>query len=113
MATLANPGVASQAAFGQLGSTHIATQGIHVPPSGRAYVVITCLEDVTFTTLTAEDATEHFGTVVPDPNPDLDGVGSPVTTSTIFPKGITIYGRYSGITLNSGKVLAYHGPSSL
>jgi hypothetical protein len=111
MATLANPGVASQAAFGQLGSTHIVTQGIHVPPSGRAYVVITCLEDVTFTTLTAEDATEHFSSETPVADPE--GVGSSVTTSTIFPKGITIYGRYSGITLNSGKVLAYHGPSSL
>jgi hypothetical protein len=111
MATLANQGVASQASFGQLGSTHIDGTGVHVPPSGSVYVAVTCLEDTTFTTLTAEDATKHFGTTAPSDDPDLDGVGDQVTTSTVFPKGVTIYGRYSGVTLATGKVLAYHGPS--
>jgi len=110
MATLANQGVASQASFGQLGSTHIDGTGVHVPPSGSVYVAVTCLEDTTFTTLTAEDNTKYFGTDSTDN--DLDGPGDKVAAATVFPKGITIYGRFDGITLATGKVLAYHGPSN-
>ena len=111
MATLANQGVASQASFGQLGSTHIDGTGAHTPPAGMVYVAVTCLEDTTFTKLEAEDPTKHFSTDTAVPDPDLDGVGDTVTTSTTFPKGITVYGRFDAITLASGKVLAYHGPA--
>ena len=112
MATLANQGRANQMAFGQHGSTHIDGTGAHVPPTGMVYVAITCLEDTTFTKLEAEDPLKQFGTDTASPDPDLDGVGDTVTTSTTFPKGITIYGRFDAITLNGGKVLAYHGPSN-
>tara|TARA_R100000388_G_scaffold94323_1_gene81179 strand:+ start:1844 stop:2179 length:336 start_codon:yes stop_codon:yes gene_type:complete len=110
MATLANPGVSSQAAFGQLGSTHIDSTAAHTSPSGVVYVAITCLENTTFTVLQSEDATKYFGTNTAAVD-DADGVGDRVTTSTTFPAGVTIFGRFSAITLASGKVLAYHGPS--
>ena len=111
MATLANQGMSSQMAFGQHGSTHIDGNTAHTPPSGKVYVAIQCLEDTTFTKLEAEDPTKHFSTDTASPDPDTDGVGDTVTTSTTFPKGLTIYGRYDAITLASGKVLAYQGPS--
>jgi hypothetical protein len=73
------------------------------------YVAVTCLDDTTFTKLEAEDPTKYFGTDSTDN--DLDGPGDQVTTSTTFPKGVTVYGRFDAITLASGKVLAYHGPA--
>ena len=109
MATLANQGVSSQAAFGQLGSTHIDSTTAHTPPSGMVYVAVTCLEDTKFTKLEAEDNTKYFGTDSTDG--DTDGPGDQVQSTTVFPKGMTIYGRFDAITLASGKVLAYHGPA--
>ena len=110
MATLANQGVASQASFGQLGSTHIDRTGTdYTCPSGMVFVAVTCLEDTTFTQLEAEDNTKYFGTDGTDQ--DVDGPGDYVTTSTVFPKGLTIYGRWDTIDLASGKVVAYYGPS--
>lgn len=98
-------------AFGQHGSTHIDGNDLHTPPSGMVYVAVQCLEDTTFTQLESEDPTKYFGTDTPSPDPDTDGVGDKVTTSTTFPKGITIYGRWDKIDLTSGKVIAYHGPA--
>ena len=112
MATLANQGVSSQMSFGQHGSIHIDTTGTdYTPPSGLVFVAIQCLEDTTFTQLESEDPTKYFGTDTASPDPDTDGVGDTLTTSTTFPKGITIYGRWDKIDLASGKVIAYHGPS--
>lgn len=108
MATLANQGMSSQAAFGQLGSTHIDSTTACTPPTGMVYVAVTCLEDTTFTKLEAEDNTKYFGT---DSADDFDGTGDQVAVTTVFPKGMTIYGRFDAITLASGKVLAYHGPA--
>jgi len=111
MATLANQGVASQASFGQLGSCHIDTTGTdYTCPSGLVFVAVTCLEDTRFTQLEAEDSTKYFGT--DSTNNDTDGPGDQVASSTVFPKGLTIYGRWDKIDLVAGKVVAYYGPSN-
>jgi hypothetical protein len=40
---------------------------------------------------------------------DIDADGGDVVDSETFPKGITIYGRWTGFKLASGRVIAYIG----
>ena len=106
-----NNGGANLMAFGQHGSVHIATTGSDFePPPGLVFVAIQCLANTTFTQLEANDTSKYFGTDTASPDPDLDGVGDTLTTSTEFPAGITFFGRWDKIDLASGKVIAYFGP---
>jgi len=62
---------------------------------GKNYCSITMLEDTTFTTLTAT-------------NWSAGTTASIYTTSAVtYPKGITIFGKFTAITLLTGKILAY------
>ena len=106
--------------FGQMGSGHIkdaASDLIH--PHGRVIVAITMLEDTTFDSsggLVAVTATKWFNTA--DAAGDL-GSGSETTAegsggkqisnSVSFPQGLTIFGRWNEIDVNSGSVIAYIG----
>ena len=40
---------------------------------------------------------------------DIDADGGSVVDSETFPKGVTIYGRWTGFKLASGRVIAYVG----
>ena len=40
---------------------------------------------------------------------DIDADGGDVVDSETFPKGVTIYGRWTGFKLASGRVIAYVG----
>ena len=40
---------------------------------------------------------------------DIDGDGGAVADSVTFPQGMTIFGRWSGFKLASGKVIGYIG----
>jgi len=115
MARLTNPGNVNKMAFGQYGSAHLDTTGEDLTcPAGFVFVAITMLEDVTFTQLEAVEASNRrggsFGTDGLDD--DYDGQGNFVTTSTTFPKGLTIYGEWDTIDIASGKIIAYWGPST-
>ena len=107
--------------FGQNGSILIAgttattSNGVAESDGGvgpdSVFIAITFLEDTVFASssggLTAE-VTQLFpsdtgtGTSI-----DTDG-GAAIDGET-FPKGVTIYGRWTSITLVSGKVIAYIG----
>ena len=110
--------------FGQLGSMFLDGVAAASPPTGMVFVAITCLTDVTFdttgglladTTNTA-NGLEYVGTDVAAHN-EADGsetvvsgsVGLFVDVNNIFPKGVTIYGRWTEIDLASGTVVAYLG----
>jgi hypothetical protein len=112
MATLANQGMASQMSFGQHGSMHVdATDTDCTPPSGMVFVAITSLDDATeFNDLIAEDNTKYYGTTGTD-NGHSGGIGDLVTASHTWPKGITIYGRWTTIDIDAGRIVAYFGPS--
>ena len=114
MARLTNPGNANQMAFGQYGSAHLDRTGQDITcPSGFVFVAITMLEDVTFTQLEAVDNGVRSGSFGTDgTDTDYDGKGDFVTTSTTFPKGLTIYGEWDTIDIASGKIIAYWGPST-
>jgi len=89
------------------------------PPTGKAWVAIQMIEDSTFDSsggLVAVTATKWFNTA--DAAGDL-GAGSESTAegsggkqidnSVTFPQGMTIFGRWSEIDVNSGSVIAYIG----
>ena len=68
--------------------------------SGKKIVAITFLEDCIFTTLTPESS-DYIGTA--------SGNGDAIDTSNTFPQGVTIFGRWTAFTLQSGSVVAYLG----
>tara|TARA_R110001599_G_C12143866_1_gene650850 strand:- start:831 stop:1193 length:363 start_codon:yes stop_codon:yes gene_type:complete len=108
--------------FGQLGSSFIDTTGAHTPPTGKVIIAIQFLEDTTLAVLVA-DISQH------DPTPvagntgyfshttavqAVHGSGSDETDSgTTFPKGLTIYGRWTSVELTgasaAGGIICYFG----
>jgi len=118
MASISNQGVASQAAFGQFGSTFtVATDVTVKPPAGMVIVAITFLGDTTLTTLTAEKQVDgenkdssfnhtNEGAALASAN------GDPIVAATIFPKGLTVYGRWTevlaaSVTTNTGYIVYF------
>lgn len=117
-----NPATYNMMAFGQFGSSFLTGDGDIVDLNGGSatrYVgAITMLDDTTFqalenmngevgsiSTVTAEnnhdDATSGFGEA---------GNATDVTSSHTFPKGVTIYGRWDYVELNSGTCVCYFAP---
>ena len=105
-----------------------------MPPAGSVIVAITMLADVSFAVLTADthlnganiaakqggDGTAYFGTGTPilangidaDDTDTAESVA--VATSVVFPKGLTIYGRWTSVSLNADSdhgVICYYGPA--
>ena len=121
--------------FGQMGSGHIKASATDLmPPAGSVIVAITMLDNVSFEVLTADthlngtnvaakqggDGTAYFGTGTQvlangiDAD-DTDSVESVVVATTVvFPKGLTIYGRWTSVSLNADSthgVICYYGPA--
>ena len=73
------------------------------------FVAIQFLEDTVFDNagLTSEDNTMFINDTVASTGIDADG--GAVTDSVTFPKGVTIYGRWTSILLDSGSCIAYVG----
>ena len=119
--------------FGQLGSVYTtASSDAITPPTNKVFVAITMLADTVFdssggliaerivvTSTTDATATStqtgdiYIGTE--QPANDLgtattdEGTGGKVVDSVTFPKGVTIYGRWTEIDVNSGGIVAYIG----
>ena len=75
----------------------------------KVFVAITFLEDTVFDNagLTSDDNTIFINDTVASTGIDADG--GAVTDGVTFPKGLTIYGRWTSILLDSGKCIAYVG----
>ncbi len=112
--------------FGQLGSMYTTNgQNAISPPTGKVFVAITMLADTVFdssaglvadTTNTAIAGLEYIGTEVAAHNLSdgsetaISGSEGLVVDSVTFPKGVTIYGRWTEIDVASGGgVIAYIG----
>ena len=101
-----------------LGSVFSKTGDAIVPPTGCVFVAITTLEATTFSNtlgLVAETATRYANTedAAGDLAASSESVnegsgGEEVIVSDSFPAGITIYGRYTKITIASGSIIAYY-----
>ena len=112
--------------FGQLGSVYTTNgQSAISPPTGKVFVAITMLADTVFdasgglvadTTNTAIAGLEYIGTEVAAHNLSdgsetaISGSEGLVVDSVTFPKGVTIYGRWTEIDVSSGGgIIAYIG----
>tara|TARA_R100001230_G_C5536015_1_gene68345 strand:+ start:19 stop:390 length:372 start_codon:yes stop_codon:yes gene_type:complete len=111
--------------FGQMGSilitgtsnavTIIGGDDTNATPAGntnrttKVFVAITFLEDTVFDNagLTSDDNTIFINDTIASTGIDADG--GAVTDGVTFPKGLTIYGRWTSILLDSGKCIAYVG----
>ena len=98
--------------FGQMGSIHAAgTETITCGVTDGAFVAITFLEDTVFDSgndgLVSE--TNQLFPSSQYTSTDIDADGGDVVDSESFPKGVTIYGRWTGFKLASGRVIAYIG----
>tara|TARA_R100001129_G_C5308507_1_gene244491 strand:+ start:635 stop:1000 length:366 start_codon:yes stop_codon:yes gene_type:complete len=109
--------------FGQLGSAYSDGSDALKPPTNKVFVAITMLEDTTFDNtdgLVADipvlGSDQYIGSAQPandlasgSETTDEGSGGQVIANSVTFPEGITIYGRWTEIDLNSGKVIAYIG----
>jgi hypothetical protein len=121
--------------FGQFGSTYLTGDGAKLlltAATAKYYVcAITMTEDVTFQALEVLDGgvnlgmgdtyfvatdgpytldTDWAGTAATDTTAETDEDSDQVTTSHTFPKGITIYGMWDNVELNSGACIVYVAP---
>ena len=114
-----------KASFGQFGSVYLTGDGAKLDLNGstanRFIISITMLEDTTF-----EDIQTLDGVVssITDVSTELDVGGAfgavtnesttsdqeTITTSHIFPKGVTIYGKWDYLLLNGGACICYLAP---
>jgi len=117
--------------FGQLGSAFNDGAALMKPPTGKVFIAITMLADTTFEDhggLVAEQdptgsgfeciSTEAADGTVQTAHDASDGSESALTgsgglkvdNSNTFPKGITIYGRWTEIhPATGGPIIAYIG----
>jgi hypothetical protein len=101
---------AQNAGLGQVGSIHVAGTTAVTTAKG-VFVAITFLEDTTFNT-GASGLIPESSQLYPSSDgasTDIDSDGGVAVDSETFPKGITIYGRWTGFQLATGKVIAYIG----
>ena len=105
---------------GQYGAVYTTASSAAIkPPTGKAFVAVQMLEDTTFDStggLISVTATKWFNTA--DAAGDLaDGSestaegsgGKQISNSVTFPQGMTVFGRWNEIDVNSGSVIAYIG----
>ena len=94
--------------IGQAGSAVFTTHDAEVQYAGTIYVAISFLEDSVFET--------GITGLVPETNylyPSSNATSSLIAENSLqvdgitFPKGLTIYGRWTGFELNSGSCIAY------
>lgn len=99
--------------FGQLGSGFSDEAAAVTPPSGKVIVAIQFLEDTVLSTLVAATDTpdtayfSHTAAVA-----NNGGNAAESDAATEFPKGITIYGRWTSFTppaSDAGGVIFYFG----
>ena len=118
MANLMNSAHYNLATMGQVGSAVIKdTTAASIPPSGKVFIAITMLTDCTFDSGVADPFEEgglvsENGAVWASTRPSTAGSatnGQTITSSITFPKGVTIYGRYTEIDVASGTCIAYVG----
>ena len=97
--------------LGQAGCVFVDTATAIVAPAGNVFVAITFLTDVTLDAtggLIAEDSSKWANTEAAASAGGSGGIE--IDASNTFPKGVTIYGRWSEIDLDSaGTLIAYLG----
>ena len=91
--------------FGQLGSAFLSGTGTYTPPSGK---VVIAIQFITAATFDSSDATKAAAEIPTDAQGGI-GTGSVAINQTEFPAGVTIYGRWKTVALDSGTAMLYVG----
>ena len=89
--------------FGQLGSGFVDTAGEFTPPTGKVIVAITFLGATTLAGLVADTSQGNDAAFFSHSSAVAgNGSGADSTNgSQSFPEGLTIYGRWTSVTLDS------------
>ena len=104
--------------LGALGSAFTNTTGAITPPPGMVIATVQCIGATRFTTLIAEDPNKTFNTALASHQDNDSGavagyeaqdhgdggiklVASNVSDPTEFPAGMTIYGRWTSVSITS------------
>ena len=99
--------------FGQLGSGHLqAGSSALTPPSGKVIVAIQFLDEIALSALIPEQVYGVDTYVGTGATANATGNSVVIDTSTKFPKGITIYGRWNSVTMNAANdhgIICYFG----
>ena len=101
--------------FGQLGSGFCDTTGAFTPPTGKVIVGIQFLEDTSLSALVADTAQGNDAAFISTASVVTgNGAGADsVNSSQLFLGGMTIYGRWTSVTLGSasstGGIICYFG----
>ena len=106
--------------FGQMGSVLNDGTAAITPPSNRVFIAITFLAETTFDSSgglvadTSNDGVEFVGTQAAAHDASsataVSGTGGQqLDVNNSFPKGMTIYGRWTEIDPASGTLIAYIG----
>ena len=110
--------------FGQMGSAYLGDTDIFTPPTGKVVVAITILQSGTsFQALTGDTSGYVDGTTganlagstafIQTTAVGANGTNADNLANTInFPLGLTIYGRWTSVDLNTGRAILYFGPSN-
>ena len=100
------PGSIDAMQFGQMGGVYLDQAATTISPaSGKVFSAITMLEETQFSALVAKDTGICFNSVTAGPGTNGEILGS----DQVFPRGVTIYGRWTSLSLTSGSVIAYQG----
>ena len=119
-----------EASFGQYGSSYLTGDGakLDLKTSGASekfICAITMLEDLTFQTLSNKNGLNLDNACISTVDGE-DEIATPwggavtvetsnyaviVTTSHVFPKGVTIFGNWDKVELNSGSCILYLAPT--
>lgn len=92
--------------FGQMGGIYLDQTGTTIrAASGKVISAITMLEETQFSSLVAKDSSICFNSVTAGPGTNGEILGS----DQVFPRGVTIFGRWGELSLSSGAVIAYQG----
>tara|TARA_R110002167_G_scaffold57725_1_gene163330 strand:+ start:343 stop:687 length:345 start_codon:yes stop_codon:yes gene_type:complete len=112
---MANVDDLSNKGFGQYGSIFTSVSGAITPPTNKVFIAITFLTDTTLDTaggLIAEyDGSERkYPTTLDGSSAAVytqAGGGDAIDVNDTFPKGITIFGRWTEIDIAAGSIIAY------
>ena len=110
--------------FGQMGSAYLGDTDVFTPPTGKVVVAITILQSGTsFQSLVGDTSGYVDGTTganlagstafIQTTAVGANGTNADNLANTInFPLGLTIYGRWTSVDLNTGRAILYFGPSN-
>ena len=101
--------------FGQLGSGFVDDGGAFTPPAGKVIIAIQFLADTTLSALVADVSQLNDVGFFSHTSPVAAAHGTNAEStdvSQIFPKGLTIYGRWTAVTSPAdadGGIICYFG----